>query len=54
MPTKKQVLEFTADFFNKIVTLAVVLQFFLGQEIGILQLAIVVIGLLLDFIAKFY
>ena len=54
MPPAKQLLEFGADFFNKFVTFVVVVQFFRGEEIGIIQLSIVVIGLLLDLIAKLY
>ncbi len=54
MPANKRLLEFSADFVNKTVTFVVVVQFFRGEEIGIIQLSIVVIGLLLDLIAKLY
>lgn len=54
MPADKQLLEFGADVVNKTVTFIVVVQFFRGEEIGIIQLSIVVIGLLLDLIAKLY
>ena len=54
MITAKRGLEFSADFFNKIITFVIIVQFFRGEEIGIVQLSIIVIGLLLDLIAKIY
>ena len=39
---------------SKKITLAIIVQFFRGEEIGIIQLSIIVIGLLLDLIAKIY
>lgn len=54
MTKTKQLLEFSADFFNKAVTLVIIIQFFQGQEIGIIQLSIIIIGLLLDLIARLY
>ena len=40
--------------FNKVITFIIVIQFFRGEEIGIIQLTVIVIGLLLDLIAKIY
>lgn len=54
MTANKQLLEFGADVVNKTVTFVVVIQFFRGEEIGVIQLSIVVIGLLFDLIAKLY
>lgn len=50
----KKKLEFVADAFNRIITLVIVVQFFRGDEIGLIQLSVVVIGMLVDFIAKIY
>jgi len=54
MAAVKKSLEFTADIFNKVITFIIVIQFFRGEEIGIIQLTVIVIGLLLDLIAKIY
>lgn len=54
MATIKRLLEFSADLFNKVITFIIIIQFFRGEEIGIIQLTVIVIGLLLDLIAKIY